>query len=390
MANAVRPTANGFTNHRLCQDTCSVLETIAVSRIRLNAIKKRALKKQYSAIAWSDVFAAEKELHKKIQGLKHRSEKLLEEIVDWQDKVLALEEKKGALFEKRLELEEELAHWYTRVIPAIPLKPKLAGGAMGTPWRTKSDEIEAQVTTIDQQIIQSDDRQELIEDNLSRSRARLARLERSVRECQIHCEVIEERIQLLKQLHDGTNYTPSTAKPPGQSVDAPVQSVLDNRDPRLYDAVIDQYGVSSNPRYRQNRKGQGETYCNIFVWDVTRSMGAEIPHWVDANGDSVDVGRGRELDANESIRWLERHGQSHGWSVVSAEKAQSLANQGYPVVATFYNPDTEGIGHVAMVRPSEFFTQYGPAIAQAGASNFNVGSVKQGFGDRNVVYYYHE
>jgi hypothetical protein len=45
-----------------------------------------------------------------------------------------------------------------------------------------------------------------------------------------------------------------------------------------------------------------------------------------------------------------------------------------------------GIGHVAMVRPSDSDEI---RIAQAGWNNFNDGTVQDGFRDRDVVYYAH-
>ena len=172
-------------------------------------------------------------------------------------------------------------------------------------------------------------------------------------------------------------------KRPWSYVNAPIKSDESNRSADMYNRVLDQFKVASNPRYRANQQGKKETYCNIFVWDATRAMGAEIPHWVDKKGRPVPQGKGRELSANGAIRWLEKHGPRAGWHAVSADEAQALASQGKPVVATYKNPS--GIGHIAMVRPGK-----GPAIAQAGAKNFNKGTVKDGFGNRRVVYYAHD
>jgi predicted chitinase len=164
-------------------------------------------------------------------------------------------------------------------------------------------------------------------------------------------------------------------------VDAPVKGDPSARGAEAYNAVIDQFSVDNNPRYAQR---DGNTYCNIFAWDVTKAMGAEIPHWVDGAGNPTGVGQGRELDANGGHRWLEQHGAKHGWREVSAQEAQALANQGHPTVASWNNPG--GIGHIAVVRPGED-TGRGPAIAQAGARNFNDGHVKDSFGNAPVKYF---
>lgn len=173
-------------------------------------------------------------------------------------------------------------------------------------------------------------------------------------------------------------------------VNPPLTSTSSNRDSRLYGEVLDQFAVAHNPRYMRT---PDKTYCNIFVWDATRAMGAEIPHWVDNNGNSVPVAspEGRELNANSTVQWLENHGQSNGWRAVTAEEAQAMANQGKPTVATWKNPNPAEAGHVAMVRPGEYDSGLGPNIAQAGGNNFNEGHViKDGFKNRPVVYYVHD
>ena len=168
-------------------------------------------------------------------------------------------------------------------------------------------------------------------------------------------------------------------------VDAPRTNQMGNRSAAEYNAVLDQFGVANNPRYARRN---GNTYCNIFVWDATRAMGAEIPHWVDQQGRPAEVGaRGAwEMDANDTHRWLENQGRSQGWRKVSAAEAQRMATTGRPVVASWRNPG--GIGHIAMVRPGEGQMQ----IAQAGARNFNQGSLSRGFGNaaRATEFFVHD
>lgn len=169
-------------------------------------------------------------------------------------------------------------------------------------------------------------------------------------------------------------------------VNAPLQNRPGERSASKYADVLDQFAVGNNPRYARR---DGNTYCNIFSWDATRAMGAEIPHWVDGNGNPAAVGaRGAwEMDANATNRWLHNHGPRNGWRKVSAEEAQRMANEGHPTVASWNNPG--GIGHIAMVRPGEL-TAGGPTIAQAGASNFNSGTVRQGFGSAQPEYFVHD
>jgi predicted chitinase/LysM repeat protein len=181
---------------------------------------------------------------------------------------------------------------------------------------------------------------------------------------------------------DGTRPAPGTTNTQAWiPVEAPLQGSPSNRNADTYADVIDQFGVASNPRYQPR---DGNTYCNIFAWDVTKAMGAEIPHWVDGAGNPTGVGQGRELDANGGHLWLQNHGPAHGWREVSAQEAQQMANQGHPTVASWHNPG--GIGHIGVVRPGEI-NERGPALAQAGARNFNEGHVKDSFGNANVKYF---
>lgn len=174
-----------------------------------------------------------------------------------------------------------------------------------------------------------------------------------------------------------------------QPVDAPLRGSLLSRCPEAYNQVINQFGVGTNPRYAvrdSSGDGRADTFCNIFVWDVTRAMSVELPHWVTADGTPSNAGQGTEVSANALCRWLGRHGEKYGWRRVDAATAQYRANQGQPTVVVWENPN--GPGHVAVVRPGTFGSA-GPAMAQAGQQNFNQGAVGDGFGTRAVTYWTH-
>ncbi|MHB8876517.1 MAG: peptidoglycan-binding protein [Myxococcaceae bacterium] len=174
--------------------------------------------------------------------------------------------------------------------------------------------------------------------------------------------------------HNGATPAPATRNTRAwEPVNAPLRSDPSDRSAARYADVINQFGVGVNPRYARR---DGNTYCNIFVWDVTRAMGAEIPHWV----------AGRELNANSVNAWLHQTGPAAGWRKVDARTAQDFANRGRPAVASWRNPS--GIGHVAMVRPGTV-TSAGPASAQAGGRNFNFGHIANGFGSRQPEYWVH-
>ena len=178
-----------------------------------------------------------------------------------------------------------------------------------------------------------------------------------------------------------------------KAVTPAVTSSTGNRSAALYRSVLDQFQVETNPRYKVNKYGTGDTYCNIFVWDVTRAMNAEIPHYIDAATNAPrlypDVKGATELSANGIYDWLGSAGARYGWHPVTAEQAQALANAGAPVVTTWKNPS--GSGHVQMVCPSAngaYDPSRGVTVAQAGSKLYNYAYITQVFNDPSKVLYY--
>jgi monofunctional biosynthetic peptidoglycan transglycosylase len=138
------------------------------------------------------------------------------------------------------------------------------------------------------------------------------------------------------------------------------------RDAEAYARAIDQFDVERNPRYRGNRQGRGETYCNIFAWDAGEALGVPLPHWVDADGSPTSPGRGVETSANDLVAWLEAYGPRFGWRPAGMEEATAAARRGRPAVAGWINPG--GDGHIAVLRPTPEWDDM-PIVAQAGALN---------------------
>jgi hypothetical protein len=168
-------------------------------------------------------------------------------------------------------------------------------------------------------------------------------------------------------------------------VNAPIRSMPSARSRARLLEVIAQFDVEAAPRYRPVPTGRRPTtWCNIFVWDTTRALGAEIPHCVDGAGRSVPVGQGKELTANGTLRWLETHGAADGWREADAAGAMRAAEAGAPAVAIWHN--AFGPGHVGIVVPCE---NEGVHIAQAGAVCFSRGPLAHGFGDRPVRFFVH-
>lgn len=173
-------------------------------------------------------------------------------------------------------------------------------------------------------------------------------------------------------------------------VDALITSAQSARRPELLDLCIRQFHVAKNPRLIPR---DGNTYCNIALWDFTRALGAEIPHWVDQQGRPARPGEpgAYELDANGVATWLERCGGSYGWWRSTPAGALEAANAGRPAVAVWFNAG--GIGHVAIVRPGLADPVRGVPIAQAGATNFDDGYLLDGFGQNaawQVRFYTHD
>lgn len=169
----------------------------------------------------------------------------------------------------------------------------------------------------------------------------------------------------------------------------PVRAVLPAyvaslRSASRYSAALDALPLLDSPRYQPH---DGNTFCNIFVWDATILLGCEIPHWVDPDGNTTTIGGGREQTANDMADWLERNGKRDGWGRGDPETVQRVANRGNPAVAVWRN--SGGVGHIAMVRPGQLHPEKGPCIAQAGARNFRHGHVLDGFGHRNIYYFVH-
>ena len=169
----------------------------------------------------------------------------------------------------------------------------------------------------------------------------------------------------------------------------PLTNTPGERDPAIYSQLINQFAVGNNPRYLP---GDGNTYCNIFAWDVSRAMGAEIPHWVDDAGNIAAPGapHAHEININGGVNWMRSQGVTKfGFHSATPEEAQDAANQGKLAVVMWKNTGS-GHGHVAVVRPGTL-TAGGPEIAQAGRHNFNDGHVSNGFGQLGPLeYFWHE
>jgi hypothetical protein len=169
--------------------------------------------------------------------------------------------------------------------------------------------------------------------------------------------------------------SPTTQTFPTSTVTRP-GSTGGGSGPERLNQVLDNLNVERNPKYLPSGpRGNRTTWCNRFSQDALRGLG-------------VPEGKFPTGLANNMNTWFHTQGAKNGWRKVSAAEAQALANQGKPTVATWKNP-TGGHGHIGVIRPGEL-KNGSPTMAQAGGTNFNKGTVRQGFGNKEPQYFVYE
>ena len=121
--------------------------------------------------------------------------------------------------------------------------------------------------------------------------------------------------------------------------------------------------------------GKAHTHCSAFVAAACMRQGIYILRPPEHS---------TVLLANAQFDWLSKEGNDKGWKPVkTAIEAQHLANKGFLVVAAYKDSDSKKSGHIAIVRPStksrQEIKEEGPQIIQAGMTNANSISLKEGF-----------
>ncbi len=117
------------------------------------------------------------------------------------------------------------------------------------------------------------------------------------------------------------------------------------------------------------------THCSAFVASAAKKLGVYILR---------PPQHGQVLLANAQNEWLASEGASQGWRPVNGPlEAQSLANGGALVVASYHNHRDNKPGHIAIVRPGEKserdILSEGPNVIQAATANSASISVRAGF-----------
>lgn len=145
---------------------------------------------------------------------------------------------------------------------------------------------------------------------------------------------------------------------------APLTGGTSLRGAALLEAIVAQFEVDSAERYRPRDvtgDGQSETFCNLYLNDVTRALGCEIPRVWPVGADW------KQLRANDQRDWLVGAGR-YGWSSCSESDARVAAEFGKVAVAAWKNPTAGRSGHVAILVPSHGSRE--TAVSQAGAKCF--------------------
>ncbi|MBS1149205.1 MAG: Muramidase (flagellum-specific) [Myxococcaceae bacterium] len=135
-----------------------------------------------------------------------------------------------------------------------------------------------------------------------------------------------------------------------KAVQAPVQSREGRRSAELYQTVINQFAVGKNPRYENDAPDKPRGH--IFVWDVSRAMNCEIPHFAGA----------KELSLGQTVDWLRHEGPMRGWTRASVEDAHQQAQAGMLAVAI---PRDLKIKQLAVLLPDEETSPDGKPYAAA-------------------------
>lgn len=144
--------------------------------------------------------------------------------------------------------------------------------------------------------------------------------------------------------------------------------------------IIRDLDVEDAVRYR--RQGR-TTYCNIYATDIIKNMRVTAPrHWMYKGVPSEGTSFAHEYTANMLHDWFDEHGSKFGWKEVTLDEAKQLAASESLAIAIWKNPDTRRLpGHIAVFRPDGLITQ-------AGLSNFESGTLEQGFGTAKPVRFF--
>ena len=169
------------------------------------------------------------------------------------------------------------------------------------------------------------------------------------------------------------------------------------RSADCYNALIDQFDVENNDRYKIEELADGSrhTWCNIFASDVMSACGVPFTHWVSSDGKPIsfetalNTKGAYECTARLHQIWLNEFGVTeYGWKKADAAKAQERANQGYPTIVL----NLTGT-HIAVVRPETDdwkHTKNSVIISQAGVYNLKYSTSELCFKSDELAFFTHD
>ena len=176
-------------------------------------------------------------------------------------------------------------------------------------------------------------------------------------------------------VYDGNTPAPGvTAREPWKTVNAPLQSREGRRSVELYTSVLNQFAVGVNPRYEPDAPDKPRGH--IFLWDVSRAMNVEVPHFVGT----------RELSLAQTCIWIRDQGPHRGWFLVEIMRAMEAVEAGMPVVVMPKDPRNN---QIALMRPGDLAPDRKPYLSAAARRRGNGLTVQDAFGVHAVQYYFH-
>ncbi len=185
----------------------------------------------------------------------------------------------------------------------------------------------------------------------------------------------EDEVTVTTALHDGLLPAREvTSVDTWKAVNAPMQSKPGRRTAVLYQNVIDQFASGYNQRYQVDASGKSKTH--VFVWDVTRAMNCEVPHFAG----------GRETTLGQMVDWLRFEGHTRGWQKANAEAATAAADRGEAVLAV---PQEGKLRLLAVVRPGGLGPDGFPRVAAAIEDTGNDLPAPDALTTRLITYYVH-
>ncbi len=186
----------------------------------------------------------------------------------------------------------------------------------------------------------------------------------------------EDEITVTTALHDGLLPAREvTSVDTWKAVNAPMQSKPGRRSAIIYQNVIEQFACGYNQRYTVDNPLKSKTH--VFVWDVTRAMNCEVPHFAG----------GRETTLGQMVDWLRFEAHTRGWRKANVQHAIAAANRGEAVLAV---PQDGKQRWLAVVRPGELDAEGFPRVAAAIDEVGNDMAAHEALKTRLIAYYVHE